>query len=50
VYEGLTPLTPEDVADCIAYAVTRPWHVDIDEIVIRPRDQATATEFHRRST
>jgi NADP-dependent 3-hydroxy acid dehydrogenase YdfG len=50
VYEGLTPLTPEDVADCIVFAVTRPWHVDIDEIVIRPRDQATATEFHRRST
>jgi NADP-dependent 3-hydroxy acid dehydrogenase YdfG len=49
VYEGLTPLSPEDVADCIAWAVTRPSHVDIDEIVIRPRDQATATEIHRRS-
>ena len=48
VYEGLTPLGPEDVADCIAWAVTRPSHVNVDEIVIRPRDQATATEFHRR--
>lgn len=50
VYQGLTPLGPEDVADCITWAVTRPSHVDIDEIVIRPRDQATATEIHRRST
>jgi len=50
VYEGLTPLGPEDVADCIAWAVTRPSHVNVDEIVIRPRDQATATEFHRRPT
>ena len=48
VYEGLTPLGPEDVADCIAWAVTRPSHVNVDEIVVRPRDQATATEFHRR--
>jgi NADP-dependent 3-hydroxy acid dehydrogenase YdfG len=48
VYEGLTPLTPEDVADCIAWAVTRPSHVNIDEIVVRPRDQATATDFARR--
>jgi NADP-dependent 3-hydroxy acid dehydrogenase YdfG len=49
VYEGLTPLSPEDVADCITWAVTRPSHVNVDEIVVRPRDQATATEFHRRS-
>jgi len=48
VYEGLTPLGPEDVADCIAWAVTRPSHVNVDEIEVRPRDQATATEFHRR--
>jgi NADP-dependent 3-hydroxy acid dehydrogenase YdfG len=48
VYEGLTPLGPEDVADCISWAVTRPSHVNVDEIVVRPRDQATATEFHRR--
>jgi NADP-dependent 3-hydroxy acid dehydrogenase YdfG len=50
VYEGLTPLTPEDVADCITWAVTRPSHVNVDEIVVRPRDQATATDFHRRTT
>ena len=49
VYEGLTPLGPEDVAECIVWAVTRPSHVNVDEIVVRPRDQASATAFHRRS-
>ncbi len=49
VYEGLTPLAPEDVADCIAWAVTRPPHMNVDEIVVRPRDQATTTQFHRRT-
>ena len=47
VYEGLEPLTGDDVADCIAWAVTRPRHVDIDEIVVRPVAQATATMVHR---
>lgn len=49
VYRGMTPLVAADVADCIVWAVTRPSHVNIDEIVIRPRDQATATTVHRRS-
>jgi NADP-dependent 3-hydroxy acid dehydrogenase YdfG len=48
VYRGLTPLSAQDVADCIAWAVTRPSHVNVDEIVVRPRDQATATAIHRR--
>ncbi|HEX9942815.1 MAG TPA: SDR family NAD(P)-dependent oxidoreductase [Thermoanaerobaculia bacterium] len=48
VYRGLEPLTAEDVADCIVWAATRPSHVNIDEIVVRPRDQATATQVHRR--
>jgi NADP-dependent 3-hydroxy acid dehydrogenase YdfG len=47
VYKGMTPLVSEDVADCIAWAATRPPHVNIDEIVVRPRDQATATVVHR---
>lgn len=47
VYAGLTPLTAQDVADCVAFAVTRPSHVNIDEIVLRPRDQASARDFHR---
>ena len=48
VYEGMAPLRAEDVAECIRWAVARPAHVNIDEIVLRPRDQATATEVHRR--
>ena len=47
VYEGLTPLTADDVADCVAWAVTRPGHVNIDQIVVRTRDQATATMYNR---
>lgn len=47
VYAGMTPLEAADVADCIVWAATRPAHVNIDEIVVRPRDQATATEVHR---
>jgi NADP-dependent 3-hydroxy acid dehydrogenase YdfG len=48
VYRGLTPLAAEDVADCIVWAATRPSHVNIDEIVVRPRDQATAHHLFRR--
>ncbi|MCP3961018.1 MAG: SDR family NAD(P)-dependent oxidoreductase [bacterium] len=48
VYEGMTPLTADDVADCVAWAATRPSHVNIDELVVRPRDQATATMVHRQ--
>jgi NADP-dependent 3-hydroxy acid dehydrogenase YdfG len=48
VYAGLTPLAAEDVADCVVWAVTRPSHVNVDEIVVRPRDQATATAIYRR--
>jgi NADP-dependent 3-hydroxy acid dehydrogenase YdfG len=47
VYAGLTPLTADDVADCVAFAVTRPSHVNIDQIVVKPRAQATATIAHR---
>ncbi len=49
VYKGMTPLTADDVAECIVWAATRPAHVNIDEIVVRPRDQAGATLVHRRS-
>jgi NADP-dependent 3-hydroxy acid dehydrogenase YdfG len=48
VYEGLTPLTADDVAECVTFAVTRPSHVNIDQIVLMPRDQANARMFHRR--
>jgi NADP-dependent 3-hydroxy acid dehydrogenase YdfG len=49
VYEGMTPLTAEDIADCIAWAATRPSHVNIDQMVVMPRDQAGAGRVHRRA-
>lgn len=48
VYEGMRPLSAEDVAECIRWALAQPPHVNVDEIVVRPRDQATATDVHRR--
>ena len=50
VYRGIDPLRPEDVAECIAFCVTRPPHVDIDEMVIRPLQQANSTTVSRRET
>jgi NADP-dependent 3-hydroxy acid dehydrogenase YdfG len=49
VYEGVTPLTPEDVADAILWAVTRPAHVNIARILLTPVDQANSLLFNRRS-
>jgi NADP-dependent 3-hydroxy acid dehydrogenase YdfG len=49
VYEGMTPLTGDDIADCIAWAVTRPRHVNVDEIVVRPVAQVSATEVARET-
>jgi hypothetical protein len=48
VYEGIKPLSAEDIADCVLFAVTRPPHVDIDEIVVRPVAQATAQVVARK--
>ena len=48
VYADTTPLTADDVADCIAFAVTRPSHVNIDTMIVMPRDQASAANVHRR--
>ena len=47
VYRGLTPLTAEDVAETIAFAATRPSHVNIDQIVLKPRAQASAMRAYR---
>jgi NADP-dependent 3-hydroxy acid dehydrogenase YdfG len=48
VYEGVAnPLTAEDVADCITWTVTRPAHVDIDLLVVRPLAQAAQHKVHR---
>jgi NADP-dependent 3-hydroxy acid dehydrogenase YdfG len=49
VYAGMQPLSAEDVAECIRWALAQPPHVNVDEIVVRPRDQATATDVHRRA-
>lgn len=48
IYEGLTPLSADDVADCIAFVATRPSHVNIDTLIVLARDQAGATSVHRR--
>ncbi|MER7612816.1 SDR family NAD(P)-dependent oxidoreductase [Nonomuraea wenchangensis] len=48
VYEGVPdPLSSDDVADAIAWCVTRPAHVNIDRLVIRPRAQAAQHKVHR---
>jgi NADP-dependent 3-hydroxy acid dehydrogenase YdfG len=49
VYKGLTPLTGEDVADVIAFAATRPSNVNLDQIVIKPRAQHSASRAYRES-
>jgi NADP-dependent 3-hydroxy acid dehydrogenase YdfG len=51
VYEGVTPLVAEDIAEVIGFVTSRPSHVDLDTIVIRPRDQvsgASGSRFNRR--
>ncbi|NMI01927.1 SDR family NAD(P)-dependent oxidoreductase [Pseudonocardia acidicola] len=49
VYRGITPLTGDDVADVIAFAATRPSHVNIDQIVMKPRAQASAMRAYREA-
>jgi NADP-dependent 3-hydroxy acid dehydrogenase YdfG len=48
VYRGITPLVAEDVAEVIGFVASRPSHVNLDLVVIRPRDQATASRFSRQ--
>jgi NADP-dependent 3-hydroxy acid dehydrogenase YdfG len=51
VYAGVPgPLSAEDIADCIAWAATRPWNVNIDLLVVRPRAQAAAHKVFRENT
>lgn len=49
VYRGLDPLQPEDVADVVAFAVTRPFHVNLDQVVMRPLMQASSFKVVRES-
>jgi NADP-dependent 3-hydroxy acid dehydrogenase YdfG len=50
VYEGVDPLTAEDIGDIVAWAVTRPPHVNVDHLRVTPLQQATATLVARRAT
>jgi NADP-dependent 3-hydroxy acid dehydrogenase YdfG len=47
VYRGITPLVADDVAEVIGFVASRPPHVDLDLIVMKPRDQASASRFNR---
>ncbi|MBD2344595.1 SDR family oxidoreductase [Anabaena subtropica] len=49
VYQGVQPLTPEDVADVIFFCTTRSPHVNINEVILMPVDQASATLVHRQT-
>lgn len=48
VYAGMTPLSGDDVADCVAFAVTRPLHMNVDRMLILATDQSSATTVHRK--
>ena len=50
VYEGMTPLTGKDVGEAVVWAVTRPPHVNVDSILLRPLDQARVDRVHRRES
>ena len=47
VYKGVDPLTADDVADCIMFALTRPFHVNIDEIVVKAQAQSSGGRIIR---
>ena len=48
VYEGLDPVTPDEVSDCVLFALTRPPHVNIDEIVVKALAQSSGARIVRR--
>ena len=48
VYEGVEAMAPEDIADCILFAVTRPPHVNVDEIVVKALAQSSGGRILRR--
>jgi 3-hydroxy acid dehydrogenase / malonic semialdehyde reductase len=48
VYKGFTPLNAQDIAETILFIVTRPKHVNIDDVLIMPTDQAFSRDFNRR--
>ncbi len=50
VYEGVDPVTPDEVADCIMFALTRPLHVNVDEIVVKALAQSSGARILRRES
>jgi len=48
VYNGISPLLAEDIAETILFILNRPWHVNIDDILITPTDQAYSRDFNRK--
>jgi 3-hydroxy acid dehydrogenase/malonic semialdehyde reductase len=49
VYKGVDPLTADDIADCVLWAVTRPWHMNVDEIVVKARNQSSGGRIFREN-
>jgi NADP-dependent 3-hydroxy acid dehydrogenase YdfG len=47
VYQGFTPLTAEDIAEAVYYAVSQPPHINIQDVFIMPTAQAAVTMIHR---
>jgi 3-hydroxy acid dehydrogenase / malonic semialdehyde reductase len=47
VYRGVEAMQPEDIAECILFALTRPWHVNVDEIVVKARTQSSGGRILR---
>jgi len=47
VYRGVDAIQPSEIADCILFALTRPWHVNVDEIVVKARNQASGGRILR---
>jgi len=50
VYKGVDPLTADDIADCVLWAVTRPWHMNVDEIVVKARNQSSGGRIFREKS
>lgn len=48
VYKGFTPLNPKDIAETILFVISRPAHVNIDDLLIMPTNQASARDFNKK--